>query len=94
METAKEKTCENCRFYLQHYVRTGYGYASTNCGHCICDELNDKRSKNRYTLQNNCEYWQPIEIQKAKRKQRLKEQIKYLAKYLIAVSEVLIDDND
>ena len=91
METAKEKTCENCRFYLQHYVKSSNGYTAIYCGHCVNDNFN---ARSKLSVRKNCEYWQPVELRKTEFKEKLINKLKILAKRLDAVCEVLIDDNN
>lgn len=90
METTKEKTCENCRFYKQHYVKTSAGYLCTLYGHCSNDNV---KFRNKTERRKNCEYWQTIEIQINNRKKELTDNIKILVKHLDAVCEVLLHDN-
>ena len=91
METTKEKTCEDCRFYLKHYIKRPYGFTPINCGHCVNDHFN---VRSKPTLRENCEYWQPAELQKTELEEKLIDKLKSLVKRLDAVCEVLIDEND
>lgn len=34
-EPEKPKRCEQCKNYIQHYVKTGIQYHPTHCGHCV-----------------------------------------------------------
>lgn len=29
------KICENCKFFVQHYIKNGNSYTEINLGHCI-----------------------------------------------------------
>lgn len=89
MDNSKEKTCEDCRFYKQHYIKTATGFSFTLYGHC-CNKNIDLRNKTK--IRENCEYWQPIEIQIAERRKNLISNIRELVKRLDAVCEVLLDD--
>lgn len=31
----KPRACERCKFYMQHYIKSGKQYAKTNSGHCV-----------------------------------------------------------
>ena len=91
METTKEKTCENCRFYKKHYIKTSSGYSATGCGHCCNGKTH---FINKTKIRENCEYWQPAELQKTELEEKLIDKLKSLVKRLDAVCKVLIDDND
>ena len=44
MENEVTRTCEGCRYFKQHYVRTqGNRYTPTYCGHCANPKLRDKK---------------------------------------------------
>lgn len=30
-----KERCANCKYYLQHYIKVGYTYTVTDCGHCV-----------------------------------------------------------
>ncbi len=35
--------CENCKHYIQHYVRHGRGYIIVYCGHCRYPRLKHRK---------------------------------------------------
>ncbi len=93
MDNTKQKTCENCKFYLQHYYKSTRGYAKT-LGHCKNDKLQPMFFKKAFSLRSNCKYWQAMDEQISKYKENLKSKLMRLAKELEAVCEVLLDDID
>lgn len=48
-----EKTCENCEYYLRHYIWCN-GLFSIYCGHCI----KGKRPINRKPDRPACGFWE------------------------------------
>ena len=43
MENQGCKTCESCRYFKQHYVRTaGNRYTAIDRGHCVHPRLKDR----------------------------------------------------
>lgn len=47
-----EKSCENCRFYIQHYVKARTNLISACCGHCI------RRGVYNKNTDKICEHWE------------------------------------
>lgn len=35
IQEEKPRACERCKFYMQHYIKSGKQYAKTNSGHCV-----------------------------------------------------------
>lgn len=36
-------TCENCAYFIQHYIRRGYRYDKVFCGHCKYPRLKHRK---------------------------------------------------
>lgn len=51
-EQIKPKTCEYCKFYIQHYVKVEGRYAPTYCGHCTHGRIKDRKPK------DSCKYFE------------------------------------
>lgn len=83
----KEKTCENCRYYLKHYVKSRTGFYPTVNGHCIHD-------KNKSMIPVPCRFWEDIVIQKEERLSTIKAAVISMATDLKQISLVLKDDKD
>ena len=45
-------TCENCAYFIQHYIRRGYRYDKVFCGHCKYPRLKHRKPLLRDTMQN------------------------------------------
>ena len=87
------KQCENCKFFLRHYIRSVAVYLPVFCGHCTNPELT-YQYKSKIRLDFCCKYWQSAEDKKAERKQRIEEILQNMSQNLKVISEVLIDDKD
>ena len=51
-EQLKPKSCEFCKFYIQHYVKVEGKYLMTHCGHCTHGKVKDRKPK------DSCEYFE------------------------------------
>lgn len=90
MKTYISKTCENCRYYSQHYSKQGTRYNKVYCGHCL-----HKNIKNYKKLSlKPCEYWEDITIQKEERKKSIKEILEFMSERLNDITMILKDDNE
>lgn len=89
MDNSKDKTCENCEFYLKHYFRSTQGYRET-LGHCLNDKLRPVFFRKAFSLQHDCKHFNPADNKKLK--EDLKSNLQRLAKELEAVCEVLLDE--
>ncbi|MDY3618429.1 hypothetical protein [Agathobaculum sp.] len=47
-----EQTCENCKYFYQHYVKLPKRFTTANCGHCVYP-----RMKKRTPDNPACEYF-------------------------------------
>ena len=76
----EQKTCENCVYYLQHYIKENTSYQSIFCGHCVNNRFDGRLRK----TDKICEYYQKRNKIKEK-----KAQLKSAAEYLAFISERL-----
>ena len=81
-----EKTCKNCRYYSQHYVKSRSSIHRVDCGHCL------NRNNSRLKPRGVCEYWESIEIKKEERKKAIKETLDFIAKKLDEIAMILKND--
>ena len=91
MENTKEKSCRNCKSYLEHYIKRNCSYVAIG-GHCINRELNAKQSKYRYRLHDNCEYWESDDSKKAERREDIKTVLNEMNERLRQIKLILEDD--
>ena len=96
-EEQKEKNCRNCRYYIAHFIISHTRYYPIT-GHCVNDELIQirmkKRERDRYRLQENCGFWEPIEIKKAERREEIKETLRHMEKSLSEIAMILQYDEE
>ena len=86
-----EKSCKNCKFYVEHYIKRRYELSSIG-GHCANEQLNSRRSKNRGKLFENCGYWQPDDEAKAARYLSIEQCINKMRRHLEQIAVILKDD--
>ncbi len=81
----QEKCCDNCKYYLRHYVKSDRYIHDVNCGHCT---FNRKFLNKRLLPDSICEIWQKDDKQII-RKKNLKEYIENISNKLDEFSEIL-----
>jgi len=86
-DVVDKKSCENCRYFSQHYSIQGTGYRTVGCGHCLNSEIIKK--KKPYEL---CEFWENIAIKKEERKESIKETLRYMSERLNEITIILKQD--
>ena len=82
-----EKSCENCRYFAQHYVKERAGYHAAKCGRCT----NINRKKLNPVL---CERWADNTVKKEERKKAIKDILEFMSDRLDEIAAVLKDDKD
>lgn len=87
----EEQECKNCRYYLEHYVKSGSRYLPIG-GHCVNCALAESRKRDKYRLQPNCGHWEPAELQKAERHNRIKDTLRRMEEHLAEIAAILQDD--
>lgn len=97
-ENQNKRVCENCRYYLAHYIMADTRFFKIACGHCVnearIDDRSKKRAKNIYKLEDGCTYWEPIELKRAERREAIKEVLGHMQKSLAEIASVLKEDKD
>ena len=97
MTEQKEKVCKNCRYYLAHYIIRGVRYLAAG-GQCMNEDLMKmhipKREREGYRFKGNCALWEPIAIQKAERRENIKETLKAMQKSLSEIAMILQNDEE
>lgn len=84
--------CKNCKFFLQHYVKSRASFHRIRCGHCINRQLNSNKRSRKYDLHKNCEYWEPNQEVKEERRELIKSTLRNMEEYLLEMLLVLKDD--
>ena len=93
---SEEKTCKNCRYFLQHYVKGNSRLTfvqATNCGHCTNNGI-AYNSHSKYPYVNYCGLWEPIEIQNNRRNESIKSTLRDICEYLEQIATLLNIEND
>lgn len=86
------KTCKNCRYYLEHYVKLDSRFETLHEGHCINKDLNGRYIRNKFRLHDNCGYWEADDVRKAERKESIGIILKSMAQRLNEIAVILKDD--
>ena len=76
-ETENEKSCKNCRYYLQHYIKYNTQFVNVCCGHCINPNFKNSRKTRPLEL---CGFWENIEIKKEERKKSIKQTLEFMSR--------------
>jgi len=88
MEKLNEnKICENCKFFLQHYVKTKLKLRPINCGQCVSNKYRGKL-KNKKPSDTACDFWENIDI-KDETKEVIKTALKNMAKQINEIAFIL-----
>lgn len=88
-----EKNCENCRFYIQYYRNeNGLFKKQFGCGQCGNTDLDFKTLKMLSRKKELCNFWEPIEIKKVKRKSTIIKIITDMEKHLNDIKQILKED--
>ena len=81
-----EKRCENCRYFLQHYIKQNSRFFNVCCGHCI------NQSNKKMTPLKTCEFWEDIAIAKEERKRSIMNTLEFMSERLNEIAIILSDD--
>lgn len=54
----EERACENCKFYIQHYIRDGNVFTKIYDGHCVKGRVKRKKAKEICKLFEYGRRWQ------------------------------------
>lgn len=58
MKEEEERACENCKFYIQHYIRYKNTFAKTYDGHCVKGRIKRKKTTELCKLFEYGSRWQ------------------------------------
>ena len=81
------KSCENCRYFSQHYSMQETWYGVVHCGHCLNTEKKKKRKPDEL-----CEFWENITIKKGERKKQIEEILRHMSSRLNEIAFILKED--
>ena len=87
----KKNTCENCRYFVQHYRKINTVFRRVYCGYCEKRTLTPKERR-KFPSILNCPEWEPIVIQLDERRQNIIYALHDIDERLKIISEILLDD--
>lgn len=94
MENEKQH-CENCKYFVQYYLKNKHGTFSriSGRGHCKnVDKISASKSEKHILKNSPCEFWESKEIQIAERRVCITETLCEMNKYLKEIAFILKDD--
>ena len=80
-----EKSCTNCKYYVQYYIKNRLKFSKISHGHC------SKNIRKKLVL---CKFWEDIETKKEYRKKKIKEMLSDMTESLNQIALVLKDDEE
>ncbi len=87
----KNKSCENCAHFFQHYGWICSQFQTIYCGHCIKRKLTPKE-KRSFPFSEGCEEWQPKEQEIAKRKESIQDTLRFMTERIDEIAMLLESD--
>lgn len=87
-ENMCQRSCNNCRYYSQHYSKQGTKFRTVNCGHCLYKSVRNYKSRPLVL----CEHWEDIAVKKEERKESIIETLRYMAEHINEIAVILKDD--
>ncbi|MDE5667625.1 MAG: hypothetical protein K2I29_05230 [Clostridia bacterium] len=88
----QEKKCDNCKYFIAHYAKKETSFQKLLDGHCINNELNASRKRNKYRLYENCDKWESNSELKKQRKESVKKVLEDMRDSLNQIAQILSDD--
>lgn len=80
-----DKSCANCRYFSQHYVKRSLTLIQTDCGTCWRSSIRTDK-KQRITL---CDFWEYNDVDVEEKKQRVKNTLMDISKRLDDLTIIL-----
>lgn len=88
MDTLKyeKPTCNNCKFFLRHYVRHPGMFCSTRYGHC-----GERKMQRAFMPEEiaDCKFWKPAEDKAELSKKTVKAILEDIDKHLKGVKDII-----
>lgn len=91
MKNIKDKKCENCRYFVQHYSKRGSCFRIIDCWHCENPNVTF-HDRNIKPHECSCEFWQDIQIKQDERKKGIEYILRDMARHVGEIAMILKDD--
>ena len=88
----QEKKCENCKFYIQHYIKKAHSFQKLFRGHCSNWDTPLKIRKHDVYFDSCCDKWEQREDLKTDNRESIKTVIRDIRKSLAEIAFILKDD--
>ncbi|MDE5729774.1 MAG: hypothetical protein K2I20_06360 [Clostridia bacterium] len=83
-----QKNCKNCRYYLEHYYKSGTSFKPLLEGHCA-QRLMSLKEKRGFPFPEGCENWQPAAVKQAEQNERIQKTIRDMSRSLSQILQIL-----
>ncbi|MDE7075759.1 MAG: hypothetical protein K2O62_00360 [Clostridia bacterium] len=82
----KKATCNNCKFFLRHYVRHPGAFYATNYGHCGARKIKRVFMPEEII---DCKFWNPAEDKSELNAKTVKALLENIDKHLKDVKDII-----
>lgn len=92
----EERKCENCRYFLRHYVQDEMRYIRTDDGHCVNQSLSWREKRKRFgkRYRTACEFWETVEIREEKRKEKIDSVLRVMSERIEEIAMILKQEEE
>jgi hypothetical protein len=89
----EKKSCKNCKYYLEHYVKLEDRFLTLNDGHCINQKIFSTRKRNKYALKKDCEQWESNASRKQETKRAILKRLERICDVISQMAQILKYDD-
>lgn len=84
----KKQNCENCLYFIPHFIIFGSTFLPAHCGRCKHDNFKRDGRRN-FPYYDGCKLWRPNDEKKAKRQDDINLQLNYIEEHLNQIKQIL-----
>lgn len=84
----ENKSCYNCKYFIQHYVMLKYNFKELCCGHCAKRRILAKELY-KFPFKDGCDLWEDSAKEEEKRKNDLCNDLRRMSKELHEIRRIL-----
>jgi len=82
----KQHTCQNCKYFVQHYAKSDSGFYPIFNWHCLKFDL-DKTVTGNPAKQYVCPFWEAQSLDKAERDENMQQFLQIIAQCLLEMDD-------
>lgn len=83
-----ERSCTNCKFFIQHYVRRINYLQKANCGQCTIRRQMSFKELMKFPFAGGCDKWEPVEQKIKTQEQMYRELEEIYSKLQVLISYI------